>query len=284
MIPVRQSLALGVLMNTKGLVELIVLNVGKEKKVKYLKIVLNDEMFAILVLMALFTTFMTTPIVMVIYRPAQNSHLLLGWKHHRHQICILFLGGPDSRKALELGCWMAGHPVMRVAVVRSTMFKDLEDMIETRPSSSQAFNSEDHQISITPNEYSREQELDDSMFIDFRRKWTGETEFVEKETHNLINEVKAIGQGGEFELVIVGKGRFPTAVLAELEDSRPEFDELGHVGGLIYSLGEAVKCSLLVIQQNDSVKDNKITMLLMNMLQVFDPRNGIINAGVEIIT
>ena len=33
MIPVRESLALGVLMNTKGLVELIVLNIGREKKV-----------------------------------------------------------------------------------------------------------------------------------------------------------------------------------------------------------------------------------------------------------
>lgn len=33
MVPVRESLALGVLMNTKGLVELIVLNIGKEKKV-----------------------------------------------------------------------------------------------------------------------------------------------------------------------------------------------------------------------------------------------------------
>jgi Kef-type K+ transport system membrane component KefB len=33
MIPVRESLALAVLMNTKGLVELIVLNIGKEKKV-----------------------------------------------------------------------------------------------------------------------------------------------------------------------------------------------------------------------------------------------------------
>ncbi|XP_024190171.1 cation/H(+) antiporter 20 [Rosa chinensis] len=63
MIPVRESLALGVLMNTKGLVELVVLNIGKEKKI------LNDEMFAIFVLMALFTTFMTTPIVMAIYKP-----------------------------------------------------------------------------------------------------------------------------------------------------------------------------------------------------------------------
>ncbi|XP_004302732.1 PREDICTED: cation/H(+) antiporter 20-like [Fragaria vesca subsp. vesca] len=63
MIPVRESLALGVLMNTKGLVELIVLNIGKEKKI------LNDEMFAILVLMAIFTTFTTTPTVMAIYNP-----------------------------------------------------------------------------------------------------------------------------------------------------------------------------------------------------------------------
>ncbi|XVF08062.1 hypothetical protein REPUB_Repub06bG0193300 [Reevesia pubescens] len=66
MIPVRESLALGVLMNTKGLVELIVLNIGREKKV------LNDEMFAILVLMALFTTFLTTPAVMAIYKPLRR--------------------------------------------------------------------------------------------------------------------------------------------------------------------------------------------------------------------
>ncbi|KAJ7977100.1 Cation/H(+) antiporter like [Quillaja saponaria] len=66
MIPARESLTLGVLMNTKGLVELIVLNIGKEKKV------LNDEIFAILVLMALFTTFITTPTVMAIYKPARG--------------------------------------------------------------------------------------------------------------------------------------------------------------------------------------------------------------------
>ncbi|KAL1350114.1 hypothetical protein HN51_014262 [Arachis hypogaea] len=67
MIPVRESLTLGFLMNTKGLVELIVLNIGKEKKV------LNDEVFAILVLMALFTTFITTPIVLAIYPPSRPS-------------------------------------------------------------------------------------------------------------------------------------------------------------------------------------------------------------------
>ncbi|PWA70923.1 Cation/H+ exchanger [Artemisia annua] len=35
--------------------------------------VLNDEVFAILVLMALFTTFITTPVVMAIYKPARRS-------------------------------------------------------------------------------------------------------------------------------------------------------------------------------------------------------------------
>lgn len=66
-VPRREALALGFLMNTKGLVELIVLNIGKDRKV------LNDQTFAILVLMALFTTFITTPIVMAVYKPARKS-------------------------------------------------------------------------------------------------------------------------------------------------------------------------------------------------------------------
>lgn len=66
-LPLRESLALGFLMNTKGLVELIVLNIGKDRKV------LNDETFAIMVLMAIFTTFITTPIVMAIYNPAKRK-------------------------------------------------------------------------------------------------------------------------------------------------------------------------------------------------------------------
>ncbi|WOL10513.1 hypothetical protein Cni_G19270 [Canna indica] len=66
-VPARQALTLGILMNTKGLVELIVLNIGKDRKV------LNDETFAILVLMALFTTFITTPLVVAIYTPARGA-------------------------------------------------------------------------------------------------------------------------------------------------------------------------------------------------------------------
>ncbi|XP_051129427.1 cation/H(+) antiporter 18 [Andrographis paniculata] len=63
----KEAIALGFLMNTKGLVELIVLNIGKDRGV------LNDQTFAIMVLMALFTTFITTPVVVVVYKPARTA-------------------------------------------------------------------------------------------------------------------------------------------------------------------------------------------------------------------
>ncbi|XWS48854.1 hypothetical protein CRYUN_Cryun13aG0112400 [Craigia yunnanensis] len=66
-VPFTEALALGFLMNTKGLVELIVLNIGKDRKV------LNDQTFAIMVLMAIFTTFITTPLVMAVYKPAKRK-------------------------------------------------------------------------------------------------------------------------------------------------------------------------------------------------------------------
>ncbi|KAL2517234.1 Cation/H(+) antiporter 18 [Abeliophyllum distichum] len=66
-VPFKEAVTLGFLMNTKGLVELIVLNIGKDRGV------LNDQTFAIMVLMALFTTFITTPLVISIYKPAQMA-------------------------------------------------------------------------------------------------------------------------------------------------------------------------------------------------------------------
>jgi Kef-type K+ transport system membrane component KefB len=53
----RDSAALGVLMNTRGLMELIVLNIGLDLKV------ISPTLFAMMVLMAVATTLMTTPIL-----------------------------------------------------------------------------------------------------------------------------------------------------------------------------------------------------------------------------
>lgn len=56
-LPWRESLALGALMNTRGLVELVILNVGYELGV------LPPKVFAMMVLMALATTVMTGPLL-----------------------------------------------------------------------------------------------------------------------------------------------------------------------------------------------------------------------------
>ncbi len=56
----RPSAALGILMNTRGLVELIVLNIGLDLGI------LTPTLYTMLVIMALVTTFMTGPLIKII--------------------------------------------------------------------------------------------------------------------------------------------------------------------------------------------------------------------------
>src|SRR5947207_2359642 len=60
----REACALGVLMNTRGLMELIILNIGYDLGV------LSPALFAMMVLMAVATTLATTPVLAAIYPPA----------------------------------------------------------------------------------------------------------------------------------------------------------------------------------------------------------------------
>jgi Kef-type K+ transport system membrane component KefB len=59
--PWREAGALGVLMNTRGLMELVILNIGLDIGV------ISPALFAMMVLMALVTTFMTSPLLELIY-------------------------------------------------------------------------------------------------------------------------------------------------------------------------------------------------------------------------
>jgi Kef-type K+ transport system membrane component KefB len=72
----KDSLSIGALMNTRGLMELIVLNIGYDLGI------LSPEVFAMMVLMALATTFMTGPSLDLINylskkkQPAHNLGLI----------------------------------------------------------------------------------------------------------------------------------------------------------------------------------------------------------------
>jgi Kef-type K+ transport system membrane component KefB len=69
----RESLTIGVMMSCKGLVELIVLNIGLQAKI------LSTRTFTIFVVMALVTTVATTPLTMWLYPPWYQQKLEL-WK------------------------------------------------------------------------------------------------------------------------------------------------------------------------------------------------------------
>jgi Kef-type K+ transport system membrane component KefB len=59
-IPLREAAGLGTLMNTRGLMELVILNIGLDIGV------ISPALFSMMVIMALVTTFMTTPLLGVI--------------------------------------------------------------------------------------------------------------------------------------------------------------------------------------------------------------------------
>ncbi|KAI3748344.1 hypothetical protein L6452_11357 [Arctium lappa] len=427
MIPVRESLTLGLLMNTKGLVELIVLNIGKEKKV------LNDEVFAILVLMALFTTFITTPTVMAVYKPARSNggarsassgkkdevrvlacvhgpgnisslinliestrsvnktrlklyimHLVEltersssivmvqrvrrnglpfvsrfnnrarafhervavafrayaqmgqvvvrtttaisalstmhedichvakekrvpmvilpfhkrwiktdgsdlienvghGWRGVNQRVlnntqcsvavlvdrglggesqqnlgpavtaqkvCVIFFGGPDDRECLELGGRMVEHPAVHVTVLRFVEGNRTEqDSVGLKLALSKG--REKYTFSTAIIHPEKQRERDEKAMDEFTRRWEGLVEYKEEKGTDVVESILAIGKSGEYDLIVVGKARYPTAMVARLADRQAEHAELGPVGDLLASSNHGILSSVLVIQQHE---------------------------------
>jgi len=93
----KDSLTIGILMNTRGLVELVVLNIGYDLGV------LSPQIFTMMVIMALVTTFMTTPVLSLINhlfpeKDAEKEYIL----QHEQGIfkAMIALGNPENGKAL----------------------------------------------------------------------------------------------------------------------------------------------------------------------------------------
>lgn len=59
--PHHRAAAIGVLMNTRGLTELVILSIGRQTKI------LDEQLFGILVVMAVVTTVMTGPLLRIVY-------------------------------------------------------------------------------------------------------------------------------------------------------------------------------------------------------------------------
>ena len=93
----KDSLSLGILMNTRGLMELIVLNIGLEMGI------LPPVIFTILVIMALVTTFMTTPflsLIEFIFPEKEKKENLIRQQAEGVFKAMIALGNPENGKNL----------------------------------------------------------------------------------------------------------------------------------------------------------------------------------------
>ena len=97
----RDSLSIGVLMNTRGLMELIVLNIGYEMGI------LPASIYVIFVIMALFTTFMATPTLMLIDRLFPHREPVQAKPSIKARVLISFArpsSAPFFLKVIKLLC------------------------------------------------------------------------------------------------------------------------------------------------------------------------------------
>jgi Kef-type K+ transport system membrane component KefB len=101
-VTLRESAAIGVLMNTRGLMELVILNVGRDLGV------IPNAVFAMMVIMAIVTTAMTSPMLYWIYPEAEMEALRQAVQPGRQPFTVLIpvalpaSGGPLARMAMLL--------------------------------------------------------------------------------------------------------------------------------------------------------------------------------------
>lgn len=101
----RNSLSIGALMNTRGLMELVVLNIGYDLGI------LSPEIFAIMVLMALCTTLMTGPLLDLINAifKRDKGELPEYEKKKNYRVLLSFASPVGGRKLLRLANLLTGY-------------------------------------------------------------------------------------------------------------------------------------------------------------------------------
>ncbi len=101
----RNSLIIGSLMNTRGLMELIALNIGLDLGV------ISEEVFAMLVIMALFTTFMTGPFLNLIDRIFKQKNMHQRLHISKFDVLVSFANPQMGRVLLRLAdCFIKKQP------------------------------------------------------------------------------------------------------------------------------------------------------------------------------
>lgn len=100
----KTSLSIGAFMNTRGLMELVVLNIGYDLGI------LSPEIFAIMVLMALFTTFMTGPSLdMINFIFKEDVEEIVVKAKQKFRILLSFANPQSGKKLARVANLISGY-------------------------------------------------------------------------------------------------------------------------------------------------------------------------------
>ncbi len=179
----RDSLTIGALMNTRGLMELIVLNIGLDLGV------LSTEVFTMMVIMALVTTFMTGPALDLINFVFKTKDVIIPEEvqmDKKYKVLISF-GNTDRGKALlRLANSLVRKEEKNTAV--TAMHLTLSNEIHT-------FNLEDQEKKSFAPIIAESEQLNQKIITLFKASNDIDTDIVEIANH------------GEYDLLLVGLGQ-----------------------------------------------------------------------------
>lgn len=179
----RDSLSIGALMNTRGLMELVVLNIGYDLGI------LSPEIFSMMVIMALVTTFMTGPSLDLINKVFKQkvSEITEKMNQLRKYKIILSFGNPEMGKSL-----------LRIA---NKLTKKQEE------------NSSVTALHLCPNNvlhhYNMDEYEDESFapIINESQILNQKITTLFKASDNIDADITEIANKGDFDLLLIGIGQ-----------------------------------------------------------------------------
>ena len=177
----RDSLTIGALMNTRGLMELVVLNIGYDLGV------LTKEVFAMMVIMALATTFMTGPalnLIDLIFKPRKNS-IPNTSDNLEYKVLVSFENPED------------GKPLLKVANNFISLEKEKQSITAMYISSTNEVNP--YKI----EEYERESF---KPVLKEATKLNRNIETLFKASRDIDSDIVEVSNKGEFNLVLINIG------------------------------------------------------------------------------
>jgi len=179
----RDSLTIGALMNTRGLMELVVLNIGYDLGV------LTSEVFTMMVIMALVTTFMTGPaldLINFIFKTKDVSPAEEKVSGSHYRILVSF-GNSEKAKGL-----------LRIASSLTRNQKDKESITAMHLSLSEELHSFDME------EYEK---IQFAPVLDEARLLKQEIKTYFKATVDVETDITEIAEEGHYDLLLVGLGK-----------------------------------------------------------------------------